>query len=552
MRDVINKNVTEEQLMETAERVFSKGFDSMKLYFIIGLPTEEDEDVRGIIRVAKNALAVATRLKRHRAKITVSVSTHVPKPHTPFQWCAMDSLPEVQRKQALLREELGRERRITLRCHDSTTGQLEGIFARGDRRLADVLERAFLNGAVFDSWEEQLRMQIWREAFEFFGIDTGIFLGTIPVTARLPWDHFDIGLEQGFLAREYQKALKNRLSPPCGKAAGMFIHHTNVAEAQADERRLVCYDCGIACDMSKMRNERIGFLEGMGALAPVAKKVGRQLPLVATGGRAAKARPEAARPPQPGERQERWRLSFEKLGPSVLLGHLDFMRELGRVIRRAGLRTVYSQGFNPKPRFTFGPALALGVASLDEKIDVDLIDPPADTVAVLERLNAASRSGLRFTAAEALARSVPSLGAAVVGARYILVFAEAARHTPLELDAKIAAFLQREKTVVKRSVKGIGRLIDVKSRVQSLRVGDAETVQRIRAAGIVGRMSSMVVEVVIGPDGSVKPSEIVEAVMGDTESPHQAIRDALLLATATPPKPDARELGLVGSSVAVS
>ncbi|HKO89807.1 MAG TPA: TIGR03960 family B12-binding radical SAM protein, partial [Polyangiaceae bacterium] len=245
MRDVINKNVTEEQLLETAERVFSKGFDTMKLYFMIGLPTEEDADVLGILQVAKNALAVADRLGRKRAKITISVSTHVPKPHTPFQWCAMDTLSEVRRKQALLRQALGRDRRLTLRCHDSTTTFLEGIFARGDRRLADVLERAFMNGACFDSWEDQLRLPAWQEAFTHYGIVPETYLGTLPVSARLPWDHFDIGLEQGFLAREYRKALQNRLSPPCGKAAGMFIHHTNVADARSDERRLVCYDCGV-------------------------------------------------------------------------------------------------------------------------------------------------------------------------------------------------------------------------------------------------------------------------------------------------------------------
>jgi radical SAM family uncharacterized protein/radical SAM-linked protein len=542
MRDVINKNVTEEQLMETAERVFSKGFDSMKLYFMIGLPTEEDDDVRGIIQVARNALTVARRLKRHRAKITVSVSTHVPKPHTPFQWCALDPLPEIRRKQALLREELGRERQITLRCHEGATSYLEGIFARGDRRLGDVLERAFANGASFDSWEEKLRLDIWEEAFQFFGIDSATYLGTLPLSGRLPWDHFDIGLEQGFLAREYQKALKNRLSPPCGKAAGMFIHHTNVAEARADERRLVCYDCGVACDMSKMRSERVGFLQEMGALAP-ARSERRELPvLTATGPGPKKAwLPEHDRPAQPGEHQERWRLSFEKLGPSALLGHLDFTRELGRVIRRAGLRPVYSQGYNPKPRFTFGPALALGVASLDEKIDVDLIDPPADAASILVRLNASSGAGLRFVSAVPLERKAPSLGAAVIGARYILVFADVTKLDTAALETKIAAFLQRDKIIVKRSVKGIGRLIDVKSRVRALRVGDAETKTRISAAGLWGRLSSVVADVVLTPEGSVKPCEIVEALLGDAEVPHQAIRDALLIADATTTKPGERE-----------
>jgi radical SAM-linked protein len=243
--------------------------------------------------------------------------------------------------------------------------------------------------------------------------------------------------------------------------------------------------------------------------------------------------PEHDRPAQPGERQERWRLSFEKLGPSALLGHLDFTRELGRVIRRAGLRPVYSQGYNPKPRFTFGPALALGVASLDEKIDVDLIDPPADGSSMLVRLNASSGAGLRFVSAEPLERKAPSLGAAVIGARYILVFADVTKLDTLTLETKIAAFLQRDKTVIKRSVKGIGRLIDVKSRILALRVGDAETKTRILAAGLWGRLSSVVADVVLTPEGSVKPCEIVEALLGDAEVPHQAIRDALLIADAT-------------------
>ncbi|HXS18547.1 MAG TPA: TIGR03960 family B12-binding radical SAM protein, partial [Polyangiaceae bacterium] len=267
MRDVINKNVTEAQLMETAERVFSRGFDKMKLYFIIGLPTEQDEDVLGIAEVGKNALAVGQRIGK-RAKVTVSVSVHVPKPHTPFQWCKMDDLEEVQRKQFMLRDALRRHKAIGLRLHDSTTSELEGVLARGDRRMADVIERAYRNGAFYDSWDDQFKKDVWLEAFAHFGIDTAPFLSTIPLDARLPWDHIDVGLEEGFLAREYRKALQSRLSPPCGKAKGMFIHHTNVEEASQDARKLVCYDCGIACDLTRMRQERVGFLQKMGAAAP--------------------------------------------------------------------------------------------------------------------------------------------------------------------------------------------------------------------------------------------------------------------------------------------
>ncbi|MEM6958900.1 MAG: TIGR03960 family B12-binding radical SAM protein, partial [Myxococcota bacterium] len=237
MRDVVNKNVTEAQLMETAERVFSRGWTKMKLYFMIGLPTEEDEDVAGIAQTGGRAREVARRVRgRNDAKVTVSVSSHVPKPHTPFQWCAMDTHDEIVRKQKILRKE-AKIARVQLRVHDSTGSWLEGVLARGDRRLANVIESAWANGARFDSWGERLKLDAWEAAFEAHGVSTAPFLGTIPTDARLPWDHIDVGLEEGFLAKEYRKALRNRLSPPCGKVAGTFVHHTNLADAQADTRR---------------------------------------------------------------------------------------------------------------------------------------------------------------------------------------------------------------------------------------------------------------------------------------------------------------------------
>jgi radical SAM family uncharacterized protein len=283
MRDVINKNVTEEQLLETAERVFSRGWGKMKLYFICGLPTETEEDVCGIVETGARALAVGRKAAKGKpCEVTVSVSVHVPKPHTPFQWCAMDTMEQISRKQFLLRSETRKHKAIKLRTHDARASLLEGVFARGDRPLADVLEHAFKNGARFDSWEEQLKLDVWQRAFEACGIEPARYLGTLPLDVRLPWSHLDIGLEDGFLTREYKKALASRLSPPCGKAAGMFVHHTNVEEAKADQRKLVCYDCGVGCDMAAMREERIDFLTDLGSLSPK-----RRLPITDDGAVAA-------------------------------------------------------------------------------------------------------------------------------------------------------------------------------------------------------------------------------------------------------------------------
>jgi len=252
--------------METAERVFSRGWSKMKLYFMIGLPTEEMEDVRGIVETGARARDVGKRVQRGRSpEVTVSVSTFVPKPHTPFQWCAMDTRDTVLEKQGQLRQ-TAKQTRVKLRMHDSEGSWLEGVLARGDRSLCDPIERAYLNGARFDCWEEKLKLDLWVEAFDHYGIDTGRFLGTLPLTAKLPWDHISVGLDEGFLAKEYRKAVKNRLSPPCGKAVGNFVHHTNLEEHDADAKKLVCYHCGVACDLTQMRAERRDFLVKLGAV----------------------------------------------------------------------------------------------------------------------------------------------------------------------------------------------------------------------------------------------------------------------------------------------
>ncbi|HVU03241.1 MAG TPA: TIGR03960 family B12-binding radical SAM protein [Polyangiaceae bacterium] len=533
MRDVINKNVTEEQLMETANRVFSRGFDSMKLYFIIGLPTEEDDDVRGIVNVGKNALAVGKRVSRSRPKVTVSVSSHVPKPHTPFQWCAMDSLEEISRKQQILKDEARGVRGLSLRTHDSTTSVLEGVLARGDRRLSDVIERAYLGGARFDSWDDQLRMDLWAEALQHFGIDTAPFLGTIPVTARLPWDHLDVGLEEGFLAREYRKALASRLSPPCGKAKGMFVHHTNVKDADADPRRLVCYDCGIACDLGKMRNERIEFLTRVDAKEPGGRA---RLPVFQPKEEDAGKRiaPEAYRPPQAGGEPERFRLRFEKTGPAALLGHLDLIRELPRVIRRAGVRTAYTRGFHPKPDMTFSPALSLGIASLEEYLDVRLIGAPSEEELV-ERLNRVASAGVRFTAAVRLGPNDPRVTSLIESARYVVALARpalAALGGP-SVAERIAAFEALPEIVVRRKTEGVGRDVEVKKYVTTLRVGAGDALAVIARAGIVGDLVPLDVRTVITGNGTVKIAEVVEALFG-APVPFKAVRAELGTQGASP------------------
>jgi radical SAM family uncharacterized protein/radical SAM-linked protein len=498
MRDVIAKNVTEDDIIESANRVFGRGFARMKLYFMIGLPTETDEDVIGIVETAARVQKIG-RGHNRAAQVTASVSTHVPKPHTPFQWAAMDGEAETARKQAMLAER-ARALRVTLKMHENQQSHIEGIFSRGDRRVADVLEAAFRAGCRFDGWDDALRIELWDAAIAGSGIDPSRYLGTIPVGARLPWDHIDIGLEPDFLVKEYRKALKDRLSPPCGKPFKKLLHPNNVAAAEAAaQAKLICYDCGIACDLQAMKDERLYFLRRMNAWQPPAAPPPAAPPV---------KRDPTRPPPRPAQGPtRRFRLRYTKLGRVAFLGHLDLIRHLPRIFRRAGLELAYSIGFHPKPELSFGPALGLGIPSLGEILDAVLVDEvePAELVRRLARV---SLDGVEFLEAALLGDGDRALGRVIAEAEFVARLPAAA-----DLAAGIARFRGEEPLMVRReSEKGIARTVDVRRTLRAFdRFEDAEVRRRLDWPD--GELA--VFRVGVSHEGSARPSEVVTALFGE-------------------------------------
>jgi radical SAM family uncharacterized protein/radical SAM-linked protein len=523
MRDVVNKNVTDEQLMETAERVFSRGWSKMKLYFMIGLPTERDEDVRDIVRTGARALAVAHRIQRNkRARVTISVSTHVPKPHTPFQWCAMDSHQEIVRKQSLLREEINKTR-VQLKMHKSSGSWLEGMLARGDRRLAEVIQGAYARGARFDSWDEHLNLDAWTASLREKGIDPAWFLGTIPMSAPLPWGHIDVGLEHGFLAREYRKALRDRLSPPCGKTAGSFVHHTNVEDALAEKRRLVCYDCGIACDLSKMKEDRIGFLESMSAFEP--RKPTVPDPSGADDG-------TVDRRPFRGVDQGPAlcvRIGYRKLGRMAYASHLDLVRTFPRMLRRIGLALRYSEGYRPLPRLTFGPALPVGTSSLCEHVDVRLraAESP-DLDELWERLNEVAVDGIEFFGSRMLGPRDAPLSRVIEQADYVAALSrqELGGFGITDDDALRALLSRRPSEIhVDRQIRGMKKRVDIGAALIDVTVGRGQ--ETLEEAGITGDLLPVTISLRLGGKTTPRPGEVLRALTGIDELSPRVVRSAL-------------------------
>lgn len=227
LRDVINKGVTEEDLLSSVRDAFALGWNKVKLYFMIGLPTETDEDIKGISELAHAVVDVYRQVNGHTKglTVTVSTSTFVPKPFTPFQWESQITLEEIYERQNLLKKLLRKNRNISYRWHDGKLSLLEAVFSRGDRRLGNVLKIAHEKGCKFDSWDEFFNFDKWMSAFEEAEIDPDFYAyRKRSESEKFPWEIIDAGIDRKFLLRELERAKRGQITPDC---------------------RISCYGCGI-------------------------------------------------------------------------------------------------------------------------------------------------------------------------------------------------------------------------------------------------------------------------------------------------------------------
>lgn len=372
LRDVINKNIRDADLLESARRAFGNGWQRLKLYFMIGLPTETDDDVDAIVTLARAVLRMGRGMGR--ASVTASVGVFVPRPHTPFQWEGMAPQAEIDRKLARLRE-AARGTGVTLKHSDGRTARLECAMARGDRRMADVIAHAFALGCRFDDWTEHARPDLWNEAFVRAGVDWDALTGPMAKDAPLPWEIVDVGVTRAFLDRERGRALDTQTTPPCEKPAERDGLRPGPAEIE-QASTVVCHACGAGCAPAAIATTRAQVV------------------------RAGAALPTFSSDPKPADDEawSLWHLVFTKVGPAAYLSQKDLVKHLPRILRRAGLRARMSGGFHPLPKLSYREPMPVGYQSLGEWMDAWLAtaDGPPD----LEALNRASVSGIVFLRAE--------------------------------------------------------------------------------------------------------------------------------------------------------
>jgi radical SAM family uncharacterized protein/radical SAM-linked protein len=481
LRDLINKGNTEEELLATTERVFAAGWKAVKLYFMLGLPGEREEDLEGIAELAHRVLRTA----KNRGQVTVSLSTFVPKPHTPFQWQRQIGIEETIDRQEFFKRRL-KNRNISVKWHDARMSLLEGIFSRGGEETGDLIETAFGLGCRFDGWSDRFRFDLWEEALRRTGIDAGRYLRERPRSEIFPWDSIDCGVRRDFLLAEAERAERGEATPDCRTGA--------------------CGDCGV-CDHKTIRVVTVP------ADAPAGTVTS------AFAGREEAGGPERA-----------FRLRFTKLGPARFLSHLELSSALSRAMTLGGIFFVYSQGFHPHPRISFAGATAVGMESRGEFADIQIQDPGVGLKTLMARVNAGLPAGVEVTAMRELLPHDFSLAELVKGFVYDLLLPEGIAEADLDrFEADIARFLDAERFPVRREANGKATVKEIRPLVADLTL-DRSSRRIILSANF-------------GPEGTVRPTELLTALFGFSPEATRGIR---VVKTATRPAgfvgPDDREI----------
>ncbi len=466
LRRVINKGNTEADLLATAEQIFAAGWKTLKLYFMLGLPTETPEDLEGIIDLSHKVMHIG----KHRRQINVSLSTFVPKPHTPFQWHRQIGPAEVLERQEYFRSRL-KNRNIVFKWHDRRMSLLEGIFSRGDRMLADVLETAFRQGCRFDGWSDLLRFDLWQQIFDEHGIAPEHYLRERALEEALPWDHIDAGLTRDFLVEECRKALATQETSDC--------------------RRDVCHQCGVCSKDIRPIEAATGVPQETAAITPDTD----HRPPVAT--------------EQPTARS--YRLHFVKAGRMRFLSHLETAAALTRGIRQAGLSFIHSSGFHPHPKISFAFASSVGVESLSEFADIQIEASGLDMDEMSRAINRNLPDGLAVQSIRDLPAGEKSLFKSFLGFRYEIALPEDEKKYPgPHFEERLQSYLRQDTFVIARSLKGKLISRDVKALIRDLAF-DAEA-RKIR---ITLRTTAT---------GGVKPIEIMIQVFGVNEDAARRLR----------------------------
>ena len=430
LRQVINKGITEADLLKTCEDAFTMGWSTIKLYFMLGLPTETLEDIEEIALLVEKTRKIANSATNKRTQVTTSVGTFVPKPHTPFQWEEQLALQESRKRIQLLKQKMPRKG-AKLKWHDPEMSFLEGVFSRGDRRLAKLIETAWSHGARLDGWSDHFDLAVWQKASLSCDINLEEYLRARGHDEILPWSHLSSGIDIEFLIEELQRAHQTTYTPDC--------------------RYHGCQKCGL-CDFKTI--QPIVHQKSPDASPPKQEQ------------RLTEPREDIA--PEPSH--YKYMVNYTRSGTICYLGHLEILQLLFRALRRAKIKPHFSKGFNPSPKISFGGALPVGMESKAEFFIMDLPAKLQDHDLTASLLNRCLPRGLTVTGIESHSGRVPQ---SVINDYEVI----SPKNFSSTENQAIVQFLAQKKWYIERERKGKTKKIDLRPLIKHISILNSTTLQ---------------------------------------------------------------------------
>lgn len=432
LRDVIRKNITEEQILDAALTLYENGWSRIKFYFIIGLPTETQEDIdemAGLLEKIKYRTNILKREKglKHSLDMTCTLSIFVPKPFTPFQWFGQADLDEVTSRIHYLKDKTKHIKGLKINYHTQSVSEIEAVLTRGDVNLCDYIERLWQKGCYLDAWGEYYDKNVWQETARELGISLkDLAQKQYPITEELPWDFIDIGVEKGWLIQEYKSALESATKPSCETG---------------------CVSCGV-CKNFKTKK-----------IMDKSYKANSKLQI-------AKSNCSTV---QPFSHSTKYRIKLTKTGILRYFSHLDWQNTFLKALSRSELNIAFSQGFNPSMKVSLGVALPLFVESECELVDIELLeDLKTDDLQL--KLEKVLPEGCKILSVEKLDKSAVAIDNTVQWAKYEIKLFNNTLHNFESLRYNMDTVLSSEEILLtKKNKKGFLKTTNIKPAIKSHR-----------------------------------------------------------------------------------
>lgn len=432
LRDVIRKNISEEQILDAVLTLYENGWSRIKFYFIIGLPTETIEDIDEMVNLFEKIKWRTKQLKRekdlkHGLDLTCTLSIFVPKPFTPFQWFGQSNLNEVTDRIHYLKDKTKHIKGLKINYHEQAISRIEAVLTRGDEKLCDYIEKLYEKGCYLDAWGEHFNRHVWRETAEQLGISLDeLAQKEYKTNDNLPWDFIDIGVDKNWLIQEYEDALKNITKPSCETG---------------------CVNCGVC---SNFKTKKVMDATYHSPLTiPHSPDSSHLSPLTS--------------------HSTKYRIKLTKTGILRYFSHLDWQNTFFKSLARSGLNVAFSQGFNPSMKVSLGVALPLFIESECELVDIEIYDV-IETSQLQLKLEKVLPEGCKIVSIEKLDKGAKAIDNTVQWAEYKIKLFDDTLHNFESLMYNMNKVLSSDEILLtKKNKKGILKTTNIKPSIKSYR-----------------------------------------------------------------------------------